>query len=77
MVIHSEEYYAAPQRVLSEVIAFVGVTQPSAQLWEKILVAPVAEQGVHTEPMHPETRELLTEFYKPFQCRLDAMLKTA
>jgi len=82
LVLRSEEYGRDLEGSLAAVLAHVGLQQPSAEVWERMLQrersnsrkqAGAARGGAAGE-MAGETRRLLTEFYAPWNAELAGML---
>ena len=42
--------------------------------YEHLALQPVANAGIHTEPMWNETRRILQDFYRPWNIRLEQIL---
>eukprot|EP00899_Mesostigma_viride_P013848 jgi/Mesvir1/22464/Mv18494-RA.1 len=82
MVIRMEDYGRETELYLREVLAFLDIPEPSPDVWGKMLASPPTNQrgqrtqgcGAGAQDMLPETREMLREFYAPYNRQLAAML---
>jgi hypothetical protein len=85
LMLRLEDYSAAPRRHLEALFAHAGLRQPTEAEWPAILRAPAANTrggGARAlagapEEMLSETRELLREFYAPFNTELAALVGDA
>ncbi len=80
MVIKAENYYAHTVAVVKSVFRFLGLSQPTPELMEAIDSSLPVNTRRHDpdrslEPMLPETKALLDDFFRPFNKRLAKLLK--
>jgi len=75
-IIKAENYYREVSSTLGEVFAFLGIKQLDDKLMDNIKEESVqnSNKSNSTEPMLPETRQLLNDLYKPFNGELAELL---
>lgn len=74
LVLKSEEYFVNPRETLALVFAHLGVSEPTESEWEYILGASEIRTAATGEEMLPAARELVTDFYQPFNGDLATLL---
>ncbi|XP_060607479.1 carbohydrate sulfotransferase 15-like [Ruditapes philippinarum] len=76
-VIKSEDFAMNISETMKEVFKFLEVDHPKQELWKKIIgqkkINERKEKNKHTE-MLPETKEMLSRFYKPYNTELSRLL---
>ena len=85
LVLRFEDYISpgtgdglAMRTTLARVFKHLALEVPDAATWAAMLSAPVVLNGGTQQaarpPMNPDTRQMLREFYKPYNARLAALL---
>lgn len=69
---------AAHRTVLERVVAHLGLSEPTPEVWQKMLGAPVRRNGGDSQhergDMDPDTRAKLEAFFRPYNERLSRLL---
>jgi hypothetical protein len=83
LILKSEEYYADVKGSLQRVVAFLGMDEPTVDEWQLMLQQEPNNQrrtngeakGASQGDMLPQTRQLLDDFYRPFNQMLADLLR--
>ena len=75
LLIKSEDLFAAPQQVLRGIFAHLGLAEPSHEQWQQILSASNPRKAGAGQDMLVQTRQLVADFYEPFNRDLADMLQ--
>lgn len=83
LILKSEEYYADVKGSLQRVVALLGMEEPTVDEWQLMLQQEPNNQrqtngedkGASQGDMLPKTRELLDDFYRPFNEMLAELLQ--
>lgn len=76
LVVKSEELRAAPQATLRAIFAHLALAEPSPEQWQRILAARAQQgAGAAEREVLPETRQLVADFYTPFNHDLARVLQ--
>lgn len=76
LFLRTEDYKAAPREHLAAVLKFLGMRDLTQDEWQRITGAKRANAQSSMYPrMLPETRQLLEDFYAPYNKRLAALLQ--
>ncbi len=65
----------AQKQHMDVVFKFLGMRNLSAEEWEKVMGMPIKNVGKKRGDMLQETRQLLKDFYAPFNQKLATQLK--
>jgi hypothetical protein len=73
LLLRYEDYKAALPQHLEAVLRFLDVPQPDTATWQAMLDAAVQNTKAYPA-MRPDTRQLLRDFYQPFNTELSQAL---
>jgi N-acetylgalactosamine 4-sulfate 6-O-sulfotransferase len=82
LILKSEEYYTDVKGSLQRVVGLLGMEEPTVDEWQLMLQQEPNNQrqtsgkeGAQQGDMLPKTRELLDDFYRPFNEMLAELLQ--
>lgn len=61
-----QAYHTQPRQELARVFRHIGVRDPTAEEWERMLTADMANHRSTELRMREDTRQLLMKFFAPF-----------